>query len=86
MPLYFFDTDDGSETITDVVGRDLSNDVVARWAGLDTLPDMARDKIAEGDHRTFRVSVRNAQDTVIYVATLALMRGWKNGGGTEGST
>jgi hypothetical protein len=86
LPRYFFDTDDGSETITDVVGRDLSNDVAARWAGLDTLPDMARDKIAEGDHRTFRISVRNAQDTVIYVATLALMGGWKNGGGTEGST
>lgn len=83
MPRYFFDTDDGSETVIDVVGRELLDDVAARWAGLGTLPDMAHDKITEGDHRTFTVSVRNAQDTVIYVATLALMGGWKNGGGTE---
>ncbi len=85
MPRYFFDTDDGSELATDLVGRELADDAAPRWVGLDTLPDMARDKIFDGDHRSFGVSVRDAQDTVIYAATLALMGGWKNGGGTDGS-
>jgi hypothetical protein len=79
MPRYFFDTDNGSEPVIDLAGRDLPNDAAARWFGLDTLPDMARDKIAEGDHRTFGVVISNAQRVVIYSATLALMGGWKNG-------
>jgi hypothetical protein len=78
MPHYFFDTEDESAPLIDVAGRDLPDDAAARWFGLDTLPDMARDKIAEGDHRTFGVSIRNAEQVVIYAATLALMGGWKN--------
>ena len=79
MPHYFFDTDDGSAPRIDLTGRDLPDDAAARWFGLDTLPDMARDKIPEGDHRTFGVSIRNSDRVVIYSATLALMGGWKNG-------
>ncbi|AMJ60949.1 DUF6894 family protein [Bosea sp. PAMC 26642] len=79
MPRYFFDTDNGSEPVIDLAGRDLPDDAAARWHGLDTLPDMARDKIAEGDHRTFGVVISNAQRVVIYSATIALMGGWKNG-------
>ncbi len=77
MPQYFFDTDNGSAPRIDLVGRFLTDDAAARWAGLDTLPDMARDKIADGDHRTFGISVRNDHGEVIYAATLALMGGWK---------
>ncbi|WP_066611007.1 DUF6894 family protein [Bosea sp. PAMC 26642] len=79
MPHYFFDTDNGSEPVIDLAGRDLPDDAAARWFGLDTLPDMARDKIAEGDHRTFGVVISNAHHVVIYSATIALMGGWKNG-------
>jgi len=78
MPRYFFDTDNGSEPLIDLEGRDLPDDAAARWFGLDTLPDMARDKIAEGDHRTFGVVIRNEEQLVIYSATLALMGGWRN--------
>jgi len=77
MPHYFFDTDNGSDPLVDQVGRDLPDDEAARWAGLDTLPDVARDKIAISDHRTFGIRVRNAQGDVIYAATLALMGGWR---------
>ena len=77
MPLYFFDTDNGSDPRVDHVGRVLPDDEAARWAGLDTLPDVARDRIADSDHRTFGISIRNADDEVIYAATLALMGGWK---------
>lgn len=65
MPRYFFDTDDGSAPLIDLAGRDLPDDAAARWFGLDTLPDMARDKIAEGDHRTFGVVIRNAERRII---------------------
>ncbi|RYE30346.1 MAG: hypothetical protein EOP23_19350 [Hyphomicrobiales bacterium] len=78
MPRYFFDTDDGSEPLIDFQGRDLPDDAAAQWFGLDTLPDMARDKIAAGDHRTFGVVIRNMEQVVIYAATLALMGGWRN--------
>lgn len=77
MPLYFFDTDSGSDPCVDHIGTVLSDDAAARWAALDTLPDVARNKIAESDHRTFGVSVRNAKGEVIYAATLSLMGGWK---------
>ncbi|MET3889150.1 hypothetical protein ABIE41_000226 [Bosea sp. OAE506] len=79
MPHSFFDIDDGSAPCIDTTGRDLPDDAAARWFGLDTLPDIARDKIPEGDHRTFGVSIRNSDQVVIYTATLALMGGWKNG-------
>lgn len=81
MPLYFFDTDNGSGPQVDHVGRVLPDDAAARWAGLDTLPDVARDQIAASDHRTFSISIRNADGEVIYMATLALMGGWKKAGG-----
>ena len=78
MPRYFFDTDNGSTLIIDDVGCELPDDAAARRAGLDTLPDMARDNAQEHDHRTFSVSVRDAGRHVIYTATLALMGGWRS--------
>ncbi|WP_066733650.1 MULTISPECIES: hypothetical protein [Hyphomicrobiales] len=78
MPRFFFDTDNGSERLIDLEGRELPDNAAARWAGLETLPDMVRDKIAEGDHRTFSVVIRNAEQVVIYTATLVLMGGWRN--------
>ncbi|WP_376986976.1 DUF6894 family protein [Bosea sp. R86505] len=47
MPLYFFDTHNGSDPRIDRVGRELRDDDAARLAGLDTLPDVARDTISE---------------------------------------
>ncbi|WP_439494767.1 hypothetical protein [Bosea sp. (in: a-proteobacteria)] len=38
---------------------------------------MARDKIAESDHRTFGIVIRNADQIVIDTATLVLMGGWR---------
>jgi hypothetical protein len=77
MPRYFFDTDDGTSLMIDPEGYELPDEAAARWAALDALPDMARDKIPDGDHRTFSVSVRDANQEVICAATLSLMGGWK---------
>jgi len=47
MPDYFIDTDDGSAPTIDLAGREFPNDAAARWFGLNTLPEMARDKVSE---------------------------------------
>lgn len=78
MHRFFFDTDNGSERLIDLEGRELPDNAAARWAGLEVLPDMAHDKIAEGDHRTFSIVIRNADQIVIDTATLVLMGGWRN--------
>lgn len=77
MPNYFFDFDDGCLLAVDQKGRNLPGDDAARWAALDALPDMARDKLSPNDHRTFGVTVRDAEGAVVYTATLTLMGGWK---------
>lgn len=76
MPLYFIDSSDGDHTDIDKEGLELANDEVARRVALDALPDMARDKLPDGDERSFRVSVRNASGCVIYRASLDLTGGW----------
>lgn len=78
MPGFFFDTDNGSEWLIDLECRELPDNAAAQWAGLETLPDMVRDKVAEGDHRTFGIVIRNAEQIVIDTATLVLMGGWRN--------
>jgi hypothetical protein len=61
-----------------MAGRDLPDNAAGHWFGLDALPDMARDKNAEGSHRTFGVVISNANRVVIYSAAIALRRGRKN--------
>ena len=72
MPRYFIDTDDGDLSQQDADGLELPDDEAARTAALDALPDMARDKLPDGDHRTFRVTARDEQGAVVYCATMTL--------------
>ena len=72
MPLYFFDTDDGDTMHRDTGGQDLPDAEAARSAVLDALPDMARDKMPDGDSRTFIATARDQRGTMVYVATLTL--------------
>lgn len=76
MPRYFIDSSDGDHTDIDREGLELADDETARRTALDALPDMARDKLPDGDERSFRVSVRNADGSVIYRASLDLTGGW----------
>ncbi len=84
MPCFFIDTSDGDVFIRDDEGHDLPDRDMARHVALDVLPDMARDKIPDGNHRTFSVHVRDHRGTVIYAATLVLNGGWSSGA-LEGS-
>lgn len=76
MPRYFIDSSDGDHTDIDREGLELADDETARRVALDALPDMARDKLPDGDERSFQVSVRDANGAVIYRASLALTGGW----------
>lgn len=78
MPCFFIDTNDGDFSYHDDQGHELPDQDVARKIALDVLPDMARDKIPDGDQRTFSVHVRDQTGAVIYIATLALNGGWSN--------
>lgn len=78
MSRYFFDTDDGDFRSQDDEGIELSDAEAARLAALDVLPDMARDKLPDGDRRTFSVRVRDEAGAVLYSATLDLVGEWHN--------
>lgn len=80
MPRFFIDTDDGDTRVIDDTGYELLDAETARYMALDALPDMAREKLPDGDHRSFGVTVRNDKRQIIYVATFALMGGWKTVG------
>jgi hypothetical protein len=76
MARYFFDTDDGDTFVEDDEGQELPNAEAAREAALAALPGMARDKMPDGDHRTFCATVRDDAGTVIYTARLTLVGEW----------
>ena len=46
---------------------------------MSALPDMAREKISDGDKRIFSVAVRNDTGQVIYHASLTLEGEWYRG-------
>jgi hypothetical protein len=76
VPQYYFDIDDGDRIDPDTDGLELPDDASARLKALDALPDIAREKIPDGDHRTFQILVRDGERRVIYTATLTLMARW----------
>jgi hypothetical protein len=78
MSRYFFDTDDGDFRSQDDEGMELPDAEAARLAALDVLPDMARDKLPDGDRRSFSVRVRDEAGAVLYSATLDLVGEWHN--------
>ncbi|MEE7446666.1 hypothetical protein MRF4_01850 [Methylobacterium radiotolerans] len=80
MPIYFIDTNNDDTFVEDDQGQDLPDAEAAREAALAALPDMARDKLPDGDHRTFCASVRDQTGVVIYEASLTLVGTWKAGG------
>lgn len=77
MPKFFIDTNDGDLFFHDGDGFEFADAEEAREAAIDTLPDMARSKLPDGDHRTFVTTVRDDQGIVIYEATLTMAGAWK---------
>ena len=76
MPHYFFDTNDGDMLDEDDVGLEFPDPESARRAAIAALPDMARDRLPDGDRRNFSVRVRDEAGTVLYAASLSLVGEW----------
>ena len=76
MPRYFFDTNDGDMVDEDDVGLEFADHEAARREAIATLPDMARDRLPDGDRRNFSVRIRDEAGTVLYSASLALTGEW----------
>lgn len=83
MPRYFIDTNNDGTFVEDDEGQDLPDAEAARKVALAALPDMAREKMPDGDRRTFWASVRDETRRVIYKATLTLRGDWEVGGPTS---
>ncbi|GJE61847.1 DUF6894 family protein [Methylobacterium trifolii] len=77
MPRYYIDTDDDDLLVESDGSEMLTSPAEARRAALDALPDMARDKMPDGDHRTFRATVRDEHGREVYTATMTLVGTWK---------
>ena len=73
MPRYFFDTFDGECLIPDVEGLEMQDLAAARAEAQKALPDLARDALPDGNHRTFVVSVRDEAGNVVLRAALSLV-------------
>ncbi|MGO4171535.1 DUF6894 family protein [Bosea sp. TAF32] len=80
MAMFYIDTSDGDKVIVDDEGMELADESAARFAALAALPDMAKDKVPNGDERRFVVRVRNAAGVPVYAATLSLKGGWCSAG------
>ena len=76
MPRYYFDTDDGDFRHDDESGQNMPDANTARRAALTALSYMARDKLPDGDRRTFSARVRDASGTVLYSAEFSLVGEW----------
>lgn len=77
MPRYFFETYDDDILYRDDEGTELEGPQAARMAALSALPDMARDKIPDGDRRTFSSTVRDGEGKVVYQAIMTLVGEWQ---------
>ena len=76
MPHYYFDTDDQDFLHNDDDGVELTSDAAASAIAQRALSEMARDRLPDGNPRTFLASVRNEAGKVIYRATLTLKGEW----------
>ena len=77
MAHYTIDTDDDDLLVEGDYSEGLTCSSVARCMALSALPDMARDKMPDGDRRTFKAIVRDHNGQEIYTATLTLVGEWK---------
>ena len=76
MPRFFITTDDNDLRVVDQEGQEFPDEGAARLAALQALPDMAKEKIPDGDHRILAATVSDSSGTAIYRATLTLSAEW----------
>jgi hypothetical protein len=73
MPRYFFDTYDGDRFLSDDVGLEFAGLDEAKAEAQKALPEMAREVLPDGNHRSFVVSVRDEAGVVRVRMSLSLV-------------
>jgi hypothetical protein len=73
MPRFYIDIHDGDDFIPDNQGLDLERTEDAKAEAVNTLPDMARDGLPEGNSRDFVVIVRDETDRPVWRVRLSLV-------------
>jgi hypothetical protein len=73
MPRFYFDTYDGDRFLADETGIEFEHIKAAKAEAQKALPDMARDALPDGSHRTFVVSVRDEAGQVVLRVALSLV-------------
>ena len=72
MARFFIDTSDGDAFVRDEQGALYLDIEDAKAAAVAVLPDMARDKLPDGDNRRFLSVVRNEEGRTLIHASLSL--------------
>jgi hypothetical protein len=72
MPRYFFDVTDAGEASIDDIGVELPSLEAARREALQTLGEIAKDELPNGDHRQFSIDIRAGDGPAILSASLSL--------------
>ncbi len=72
MPRYYFDIRDGEYVQKDNEGTVLSGLAQAKAQAVKTLPDMARDEMADRDQREFVIEVKDESGRPLLTARLLL--------------
>ena len=73
MPRFYFDTYDGDRFLPDETGIEFKDIKAAKDEAQKALPDMAKDALPDGNHRTFVVSVRDEAGQVVLRVALSLV-------------
>jgi hypothetical protein len=73
MPRFFFDTYDGDYFVRDEEGLELEHPEAAKIEAQKALPDITKDALPNGSHRTFIVSVRDEADKVLLRIALSMV-------------
>jgi hypothetical protein len=73
MPRFYFDTYDGDRFLPDETGIEFENIKAAKAEAQKSLPEMARDGLPDGNHRTFVVCVRDEAGQVVLRVALSLV-------------
>lgn len=76
MRRYYFDFKDGETLSVDDTGVECSSLEDARFQAIDALPEIAREQLPDGDHRTFEVTVRDDQGRSVLRGALTLDVQW----------
>ena len=76
MPRYFFDTYDAGQLQMDDQGIDCDTRQDLRENAINSLPEIAREELPDGDHHVFVVKVRDLRGSTVFEASLTLEARW----------